>query len=237
MPSESDLRDLLQGPDPEGRGAIDLDAVLSRARRRRRPRVIAAQALGSVALVGALGTAVIVSLPQAAQETAMVAQDTSAGGDDADAAPFVDEYGMLKAAECGESPVDPPLIGWSVAVSPSPLAAPGEVGVTVTVGLDAPLPESGIATITVVTVIDDGVVVGHAFPVGASTPIGPGAGDPAPWEPVTWEAIAPVVGCDDLGSPLPAGSYQVVVRITYVADGGDEFGEPIWSEPTTIEIG
>jgi len=142
---------------------------------------------------------------------------------------------MLKAAECGDAPVIPPNAGWMVAVTPSPLAAPGEVGVAVTLSLDAPLPESGIATVAALTVIDDGIVVGHAFPVGASVPLGPGAGDPAPWEPVTWEAVAPVESCDS-GQPLPAGSYEVVARMTYVADGGDGVSEPIDSEPVAVEI-
>jgi hypothetical protein len=239
VPSESDLRDLLQGSDPEGRTAIDLDAVLTRARRRRRPKVIAAQALGSVAMVAVLGTAVVVSLPRADETASMIAQDTSAGNEEA-AAPFVDTdsdlgNGMLKAAECGDAPVVPPLMGWTVGVGPSPLAASGEAAVSVTLGLDAPLPESGIATIVALTVVDDGVVVGHAFPVGASVPIGPGAGEPQPWTPVTWDAVAPIESCDP-AQPIPAGSYQVVVHLIYVADGGDGLGEPIESRPVAVEI-
>jgi hypothetical protein len=238
VPDESDLRHLLQGLDPEGRAAIDLDAVLSRARRRRRPRVIAAQALGSVALVGVLGTAIVVAQPPA-QEAAMIAQDTAAGSE-AESAPFVDtdadiDNGMLKASECGDAPVIPPLMGWTVTVDPSPLAASGELGVSVTLGLDAPVPESGIATIAALTVIDDGIVVGHAFPIGASVPIGPGAGEPAPWDAVTWEAFAPIESCD-AGQPLVAGRYAVVVRMTYVADGGDGLGQPIDSEPVLVDI-
>jgi hypothetical protein len=234
VPDESDLRDLLRGAEPEGRAAIDLDAVLSRARRRRRPKVLAAQALGSVALVGVLGTAIFVAQPPA-QESAMIAQDTAAGSEEA-TAPYADtdtgaENGMLKASECGDPPVIPPLLGWIVSVSPSPLTAPGEVGVSVTLGLDARVPESGTVTVTALSVIEDGIVVGHAFPVGAAVPIGPGPGEPTPWEPVTWEAIAPTESCID-GQPLPAGSYQVVVQMHY----GDA-GEPIWSEPTEVEIG
>jgi hypothetical protein len=236
--TESDLRDLLQHPDPEGRGAIDLDAVLRRARRRRRPRVIAAQALGSVAVVGVLGTAIFIGQPPA-QEAAMIAQDTAAGTGANESQPFADtdiENGMLKASECGDAPVVPPLLGWTVVVAPSPLAASGEVAVSVTLGLDAPVPESGTATISALTVIDDGIVVGHAFPIGASVAIGPGVGEPQPWTPVTWDAVAPLESCDP-EQPLPAGSYQVVVRMTYVADGGDGLGEPIWSDPVAVEIG
>lgn len=235
MATESDLRDLLQHPDPEGRGAIDVDAVLRRARRRRRPRVIAAQALGSVAVVGVLGTAIFVAQPPA-QEAAMIAQDTAAGTGANESQPFADEDGMLKAAECGEAPVIPPLLGWTVDITPAPAVDPEGLGVSVTLGREGTVPESGTVAIDIVTVIDDGIVVGHASPAFASVPVGPGAGEPAAWEPVTWTATAPVVSCD-VESPLPAGTYQAVVRMTYVADGGDGFGEPIWSEPVAIEIG
>jgi hypothetical protein len=108
--------------------------------------------------------------------------------------------------------------------------------VSVTLGLDAPVPESGTATISALTVIDDGIVVGHAFPVGASVPIGPGVGEPQPWTPVTWDAAGPFEPCDP-AQPFAPGSYRVVVQMSYVADGGDGLGEPIWSEPVPIDIG
>lgn len=240
MPSESDLRDLLQDADPEGRAAIDLDAVLSRARRRRRPRLIAAQALSSVALVGVLVTAVGVSLPRGGESAASTAADT-AGGTEAQSAPFVDQDseiadGMLKARECGEPPVTPPLLGWNVAIAPSALAGPGQLGVRVTLANDGPVPESGVATITALTVVRDGVVVGHAFPVDASAPVGPGPGEPTPWDPVALEAVADVESCASAGGPLPPGDYQVLVRIQYLVDGATDGGEPITPPPTTIEI-
>ena len=235
MPSESDLRDLLHGADPEGRAAIDLDAVLARARRRRRPKVIAAQALGSVALVGVLGTAIVATLPRAGDSASMIAQDSAAGGEEA-TAPFVDQDDALKASDCGQAPVIPPLLGWSVDLAPAP-AAPGEAGVSVTLGRDGPVPEAGTATITSITLVDDGVVVGHAFPVAAAVPLGPGNGEPTAWEAVTWEAVAPTVSCDDSASALAAGTYRMFVRIVYEADGSTLPGEPITSALTELEIG
>lgn len=239
MPSESDLRDLLRGSEPEGRAAIDLDAVLTRARRRRRPKVVAAQALGSVALVGVLVTAIGFSLPRTGDSAALSAQDTAAGGSEEATAPFVDEdaatdNGMLKAQECGEAPVIPPLLGWDVTIAPSALAGPGQVGVGVTLGREAPVPESGIAWVTAITLVRDGLVVGHAFPIDAGVPIGPGAGDPTAWEPVSWDVVAGVESCDPAGEPLAAGSYQVLVRIQYgTPDGGSE---PITPPLSTIDI-
>lgn len=240
MPSESDLRDLLQGADPEGRAAIDLDAVLTRARRRRRPRVIAAQALGSLALVAVLGTAIGVSIPRTDQNAALSAQD-AAGGAESQSAPFVDqdtaiENGMLKAQECGEAPVVPPLLGWNVVIASSDLAGAGQLGVRVTLTNDAPVPESGVAMITALTIVRDGVVVGHAFPMDAGVPIGPGAGDPIPWEPVTWDAVADIESCDPAGGALPPADYEVLVHIQYVADGATDGPEPITPPPATIEV-
>lgn len=50
MPTESELRQ--QFHDDEPGGSIDLDAVLRRSRARRRPRVVAAAAVSSLAVIG-----------------------------------------------------------------------------------------------------------------------------------------------------------------------------------------
>ena len=103
MATESDLRDLLRDPDPDGGGGIDLDAVLTRAHRRRRPRVVAARALGATALVGALFTTVLVTVPSLEQPTGMLAEDARTDG----AAPFADgsasslAIGASRIAYCG----------------------------------------------------------------------------------------------------------------------------------------
>lgn len=110
MATESDLRDLLRDPDPEGRGAIDLDAVISRSRRRRRPRVIAAQALGSVAIVGVLGTAVVVGGPLADRGVMMTADDAGADGAgeavaESGDAPYVDQDALKWMPDACGAPV------------------------------------------------------------------------------------------------------------------------------------
>ena len=126
MATESDLRDLLRGPDPEGRGAIDLDAVLSRTRRRRRPRVIAAQALGSVAIVGVLGTAIFVSGPLADRGVMMSAEDTGAGADGAGEAvtesgdaPYADQDALKWMPDVCGAPVTDPVSSDGVALEVS----------------------------------------------------------------------------------------------------------------------
>jgi hypothetical protein len=229
VPSESDLRDLLQGADPEGRAAIDLDAVLTRARRRRRPKVVAAQALGSVALVGVLVTAIGVSLPRGGESAASIAQDAAGGTAEAGAQPFADED-ALKIADCGTEPNLPPAEGWDLVVTSSALGAPGEAAVGVTLGVDAPRPELGTVTVTDLTIVRDGVIVAHATPAGVSARIDLGAG-----QTVSLEAVAPVVACDPAES-LPAATYLVTVDLDYLADGSTGAPQTIRSALTEIVL-
>jgi hypothetical protein len=228
VPSESDLRDLLQGADPEGRAAIDLDAVLTRARRRRRPKVVAAQALGSVALVGVLVTAIGVSLPRGG-EAASIAQDAAGGTAEAGAQPFADED-ALKIADCGTEPDLPLAPGWDVAVTSSALGAPGHAAVDVTLAVDAPRPETGTVTLASMTIVRDGVIVAHATPADVSTPIDLGAR-----QTVTMEAVAPVIACDP-AEQLPPGTYLVSVDLDYLADGSTAAPEPIRSPLSEIVL-
>ena len=55
MPTESELRQQFHDDEPggsTGRGTIDVDAVLRRSRARRRPRVVAAAVVSSLAVIG-----------------------------------------------------------------------------------------------------------------------------------------------------------------------------------------
>lgn len=206
MATESDLRDLLQHPDPEGRGAIDVDAVLRRARRRRRPRLIAAQALGSVAVVGVLGTAIFVAQPPA-QEAAMIAQDTDAGAEQA--APFADESSLKAGDICGQPLIveDSPV--WlleltGVEVAPDTITA--EVHILAT----RPDPSAeGSGELLALTVIRDGVVVADASPTDITTSVGQGSDGG-----LIWTGSFALGSCD--GEPLAPGSYEIraVAQVT-----------------------
>lgn len=236
MATESDLRDLLRGPDPEGRSAIDLDTVLSRTRRRRRPRVIAAQALGSVALVGVLGTAVVVSIPRADQAALMTAEDAAAGGEESATAPYVDEDASRAAYDaCGDPLVTPPPLGWSLGVALGADAVvsddSGNLDVTVSLRNDSPLAVTGVADIPSVAIVRDGVVVAHGIPVEpAARPI-----ELASDAVVTWSLVIWVASCDTEAGALPAGEYQARAVVEFVAEGFDGV-EPVRGEPTTIAI-
>ena len=168
MATESDLRDLLRGPDPEGRGEIDLDAVLSRTRRRRRPRMIAAQALGSVALIGVLGTAVIVSIPPAPSGVMMTAEDAD-GGESAATAPEADESGLTWAPDaCGAPVTDVPasdILGLVVDIPTT--VDPGErLPVTITLTNDGPDRVTGsTSSAPHLSLSFDGTVVWHSYAV------------------------------------------------------------------------
>ena len=78
--------------------------------------------------------------------------------------------------------------------------------------------------------------MGRISPVGARVATGRGVGDPRPWPPLPGDAAGPFEPGDP-APPLAPGSYRVVVQMSYVADGGDGLGEPIWSEPVPIDIG
>jgi len=245
VPSESDLRDLLQGPDPEGRAAIDLDAVLSRARRRRRPKVVAAQALGSVALVGVLGTAVVVSLPRPGGDAASIAQDTSAGGE---AAPLNGDTALRKEADvCGEPLVEHPAtqgvtleMTLPTTVEPDPRAIP----VVVTVRNDGPGQLLAMsAGSPQVTFARDNVVLWHT-PTESDADATLRQLDLAPGESADYPATLSTTVCGseaDLAPGRPAdlglaGPGRYEARAVLTVEFTDGRVVTIASEPVPVEI-
>lgn len=234
MATESDLRDLLRGPEPEGRGDIDLEAVLSRARRRRRPRMIAAQALGSVALIGALGTVVIVSLPPAQTGVMMTAEDGGAG-DSAATAPDADENVQEESGStwapdsCGAPVTDRESIaGLTLEMEPITVVT-GTTSVPVTVVLrnDGPTRVVGVSGGSPhLTLSLDGLVVWHSYSVQDSIGIGV---DLEPGESQVYQATFQPALCtseDDLvvgtsDNPLPPagpGSYELRASMPITPD-------------------
>ncbi len=232
MPSESDLRNLLHGPDPEGRAAIDVDAVLTRARRRRRPKVVAAQALGSVALVGVLGTAIVVSLPRPAEQATMTAQDAPAGAGESATQPFADQDALTAmSAVCGEPvafpPASPDLV---LEISMETIFEPeSRIPVTVTLrNTGAEIIRGSTGAAPLMTFARDGIVLWHSF---AAPDGGVRAIDLDPGESVTYETYFDRTVCgseddlvvDDPANPLPAagpGQYEVFATLTLSGDDG-----------------
>ena len=230
MPSESDLRDLLRDPDPEGRGAIDLDAVLTRARRRRRPRVIAAQALGSVAMIGVLGTVVFISLPPAAETTAITAQDTAAGTGEAEAAPFADQDEALKTVdECGLPFIEGGPTPWTVDIAVTNADSSAVTArVTLAIAGEGASPEAH-GTLESVTVARDGVVIGTALPTDVAGPVSDSPGT------ISWTARFDLGTCD--GAPLPPGEYEIRAVVVVSEEGTSPTSETVYGAPAPLEIG
>jgi hypothetical protein len=230
--TESDLRDLLRGPDPEGRGAIDLDAVLSRTRRRRRPRVIAAQALGSVALVGVLGTVAVVAIPRADPAVQMTAEDAGAGSDEAATSPYADEDALAWTPDTCGAPATEPVgagsLGLAITVA-SVDASAERVPVMLTLRNDGPERIAGaIGSQPSLSLALDGIVVWHS---DATAEASGAVVDLAPGESTTWETYVDLVVCgseDDLvmdGSQndmpaAPPGVYEVRAVLVVTTDDG-----------------
>jgi hypothetical protein len=244
--TESDLRDLLRGPDPEGRGEIDLDAVLTRTRRRRRPRVIAAQAFGSVALVGVLGTAVVVSIPRADTGVQMTAEDAGAGSDEAATAPLADEDALKWAPDTCGAPVTDVVSsdGVTLELSIETIFEPEErIPVQVTlrndgpdrlVGTSSPWPHVSLAR--------DGIVVWHSYQTQEDIGL---IIDLAPGESLTLDTYVDRVICgseDDLimdgpQNDMPAappGQYELRTVLVVTTDDGTSYLAA--SAPFQLEI-
>lgn len=230
MATESDLRDLLRGPDPEGRGEIDLDTVLSRTRRRRRPRVIAAQALGSVALVGVLGTAIVVSIPPTNQAALMTAEDAAAGSEEA--APFADEDALRWMPDACGAPVTDPVgsdILALVITLPTIVEPEERIPFTVTLRNDGPDPIVGTASSApYVSFARDGIVVWHSY---ATQDASAQVVDLDPGESMTFETSFDRVICateDDLVMPdpdnplplAPSGDYELRAVVVVATETG-----------------
>lgn len=227
MATESDLRALLRDPDPEGRPAIDLDAVITRARRRRRPKVLAAQALGSVAVVGAVFTGVVATLPR--EETTMMVADEAAGGS-YESAPAPADADLRWAMDaCGEPPIDGASPTWALET-----VLGGDVdGLTATLTLrnEGDAAATGATTPWALTLVRDGVVVGRAsFPDAATTPYDLAAGD------AVETTLGAVVESCDPATPLEPGAYDVRGVVEVLDQAADGRNEVVYGELVPVEL-
>ena len=238
MATESDLRDLLQGPDPEGRATIDVEAVLRRARARRRPRAIAATTVGALALVGVLTPVVLISQQAAKQQSVMVAEDAGGGseaptaGDNA----FATMPSATTLNTCGAPLVElPSANGLVLEVTPvAATAGSADIPIEVTLRNDGSTTLIGsTATTPVITFSRDGVVLWHTS--GSLDASGVRV-DLAPGESMTYattfeplictvddESQAEESDSDGLREDLPAagaGTYRLSAAIDFIPDDG-----------------
>jgi hypothetical protein len=146
MASESELRDRFHdGTQPSGQ--IDVEAVLRRARARRRPRIVLAGA-GSVLAIAAIAVpATIGSFAIQASDTALVAGD-GAGGGDSGFAPEAAPVGGADEAMSDRAPAE----RLNLCSGPVAEVAPAENGLVLTVEpVTASASDHGIPTIVTMT--------------------------------------------------------------------------------------
>jgi hypothetical protein len=236
--TESDLRDLLQGPDPEGRATIDVDAVLRRARARRRPRAIAASAVGALALVGVMTPVVLISQQAATPESLMIAEDASGASEasDADGYDGATAPSATSLVSCG-APVADHAPGDGLVLEVTPVTAEaGTAGIPIDVALrnDGTVSMLGVtATQPVVVFSRDGVVLWYSDAIQDASGV---RVDLAPGESLTYRSTLEPLTCaaDDeasaadgggLGEDLPTasvGSYRVSAMIDFIPDDGTQ---------------
>lgn len=224
MPTESDLRRLLQG-EPDPAQSLDVDRIIRRARARRRPRQLAAGATGVLA---AAALVVPVSVGASLSTASGPAEDSAGGGE---AAVMMDERAGGDRQEAGLEPLADAQVcgaegvrrvehpdGLELAV----VGAQGSGSATTTVDLE--LRNRGDAAFVgaiapaAVGLLADGAVVAANAPEEAEWI----AVDLAPGAALPLRAELPLTACggDEPGAELPAVAYEIgAVLRTERSDG------------------
>ncbi|MGN6502119.1 MAG: hypothetical protein ACTHKX_04330 [Pseudolysinimonas sp.] len=236
MPSDSDLRRRFQeGTQP--RSEIDVDAVLRRARARRRPRVVLAGASSVLAIAAIAVPAVVVTgLPGTGAGDQVLSAGDAAAPESAGGASGTSETQLTDPAAkilnlCGADVTQPVAAATGVTVTIDPVtASPGQRGIPVTVTLTN-TGESSIfgstAAAPTLTLSRDGVTVWHT---GEAADGSARVVDLGPGESMTYQTSFDAVICgpgDDaaLASPTtlpsaPAGTYLLWAMIDLTHDDG-----------------
>jgi hypothetical protein len=237
MPSDSDLRRRFrEGTQP--RGEIDVDAVLRRARARRRPRVVLAAA-GSVLAIAAIAVpAVVVNGLGAgsggAADQAYSAGDAAAAPESATGGAAETELGRSSAKTlnaCGAPVAQPEPADAGLTLTMAPVTARGgarDIPVTVTLTNTGTAPIFGsTASQPTLTLSHDGVTVWHSGLVSDASArlVDLGPGESMTYE-TSFDALVCVAGEDDVVGPgaelpaAPAGTYLLWASIDVVHDDG-----------------
>jgi len=238
MPSDSELRRRFQeGTQP--RGEIDVDAVLRRARSRRRPRVVLAGA-GSVLAIAAIAVPAALSstLGGGATGTSYVAEDApapEAGAGDSAGGGAVDETALRPSAEklnlCTAPVADSISSTSGLVITVTPVTAPADspaVPVTVTLTNDGTQQIFGTTgSRPSLTLSHDGITIWHT---NGPTDLSARIVDLGPGESMTYETSFEPRVCgveddagemfrDDLPSAGP-GTYLLSAVIEVTHDDG-----------------
>lgn len=227
MPTEAELRRILHDGEPE-RGAIDVDAVVRRARARRRPKQLAA-ALGSAfGVLAAVAVSIPVLLsagvPSQTLADAPAAEDAAAlGAADENEGRYTTEsaQGSLdRMLICGQPPAAAvsEVDGLGLGVTASTSGASGTVLVRISLTNDGDVRVRGTLTAPpTVTLAESGAVVSHGETEATPTT----SIDLAPGETLTFSArYAPVACGGDESGALAPGRYDLTTAIGVVEAGG-----------------
>ncbi len=143
-PTEDELRAALQSGDPAG--SIDVDDVLRRARRRRRPRVLLVGAAGVLAVAAIVVPVSVSAIGSGGSTVASEAGDTAAAPESADAPAASDDSTLSTGADIKRAPADK----LNLCTGTLAEVAPAESGLVLEVGpVEAAASDGGIpATVT-----------------------------------------------------------------------------------------
>jgi hypothetical protein len=231
MPSESELRDSLRDPrDPDG--AIDVDAVLRRARARRRPRVILATGAGALALAGVLVPVGVLALGTTPPGALSVTADEQGGAapEPADGDTGIELAAADRLQLCGEPLAEVGLAanGLVLEIDPVDATATAEtIDVTVTLRNTGSSTVRGITAVSpAMTLSGAGTVLWHSNgltpDVGVMVDLDPGESlaYPASFTPVVCAAVDDATGFREDLPAAGAGAYELRAAIDLVEEDG-----------------
>ncbi|HWR86623.1 MAG TPA: hypothetical protein VN200_11570 [Rhodoglobus sp.] len=230
MAEHDDLRRLLA--DAPVDGAIDVDRVIARARRRRLPRRIAAGSATALAVVGVTVLGVQALQPATPTSTVMLEQQRdSAGGAPAESSEsFIAPAPAEKVNGCqgAVAEVAPSPSGLELTLVLPPSVDPGgtATGEAVLTNASAVAVAGTASAPPAVTLSKNGVVVWHSSglrlePVPVQ--LAPGESVRLPVEFTAVECAPEHDGLERLPAdlpPLPAGEYAVTALLDFTADDG-----------------
>lgn len=228
MHDEYELRSMLASTETPSR--IDVDAVVRRSRARRRPKQVAAGAVGALVVLGLAMVAVPAIVTPTPPDAVTMSEHAAEGGESA--ADSALRVAADSLNQCG-GPLALPAensAGLTLEVIVPETAAPGDE-VTAAVLLTNTGPETVTGTtgaVPTVALARDGVVVWHTGPTIQSVvevQLEPGEHLELP---MTFQALEcgseRKLRAGALLELVPAGDYQVSVAIDVATDAVDEFG-------------
>lgn len=235
--SEADLRSAMAAPSLVPTSGIDTDAVVRRARARRRPKQFAVGTVSVLAIAGifALGVSTLPSLHtgQATSDAGMMMNapeapkgDTSTGAE----TKLVDPSANLCGSPSGTPPASSAGLELALNLSSTSGTDGSRISGTAILSNTGTTRMSGSATATPVFILSqNGVIVSRTDSPSDTLAI---RIDLGPGESFTYPVTSSPLGCDsgDL-APIDPGTYDLVAAIAFTPDASDT------SSPLPVVVG